>query len=105
LPNFIIIGAPKAGTTSLYYYLRQHPQIFMSSVKEPNFFATEGLDLHTEDALDRVWIDQSITDLDSYSTLFADVKDETAVGEASTSYLGSRHAARRIHYHVPDARL
>src|SRR5690348_379750 len=41
LPNFLIVGAPKAGTTSLYHYLDQHPQIFMSPIKEPNYFASE----------------------------------------------------------------
>lgn len=40
-PNFFIVGAPKAGTTSLYHYLRQHPQIYMSPIKEPNYFASE----------------------------------------------------------------
>jgi hypothetical protein len=39
LPNFFIVGAPKAGTTSLYYYLQRHPEVFMSTIKEPNFFA------------------------------------------------------------------
>jgi hypothetical protein len=105
LPNFLIIGAPKAGTTSLYYYLRQHPQIFMSSIKEPNFFATDGLERQLKDPFDRVWIDQSITELEKYCSLFSNVNDEKAIGEASTSYLGSRHAAHRIHYHVPDVRL
>ena len=42
MPNFLVIGAPKAGTTALYEYLRQHPQIYMSPVKEPKFFALEG---------------------------------------------------------------
>ncbi len=42
LPNFLVIGAGKSGTTSLYHYLRQHPQIFMSPTKEPNFFALGG---------------------------------------------------------------
>jgi hypothetical protein len=41
LPNFFLVGAPKAGTTSLYYYLDQHPQIYMCPIKEPNFFAAE----------------------------------------------------------------
>ena len=39
LPNFFIVGAAKAGTTFLYYYLKQHPEIYMSPVKEPHFFA------------------------------------------------------------------
>jgi hypothetical protein len=42
LPNFLIIGAQKACTTSLYHYLRQHPEVYLSPVKEPYFFALEG---------------------------------------------------------------
>jgi len=41
LPNFFLVGAPKAGTTSLYHYLDQHPEIYMSPIKEPCFFSTE----------------------------------------------------------------
>src|SRR4051812_11440828 len=40
-PNFFLAGAPKTGSTSLYYLLRQHPEIYMSSMKEPTFFAEE----------------------------------------------------------------
>ena len=40
-PNFFLVGAPKAGTTSLYAYLDQHPDVYMSPLKEPNFFADE----------------------------------------------------------------
>ncbi len=46
LPNFLIIGAAKAGTSSLYYYLKQHPQIYMSPLNEPNFFAFVGDDIN-----------------------------------------------------------
>ena len=42
LPSFIVIGAARSGTTALYRFLRQHPRIFMSRNKEPNFFAFEG---------------------------------------------------------------
>ena len=42
LPNFLVIGAAKSGTTSLYEYLKQHPEVYMSPVKEPHFFALEG---------------------------------------------------------------
>src|ERR1700724_3338547 len=41
IPNFFIVGAPKAGTTALYAYLDQHPQVYMSPLKEPNYFAAE----------------------------------------------------------------
>ena len=40
-PDFFIVGAPKCGTTSLYYYLRQHPQIFMPDYKEPHYFGKD----------------------------------------------------------------
>ena len=40
LPNFVIAGVPKAGSTSLHQYLRQHPQVYMNPIKEPMFFAT-----------------------------------------------------------------
>jgi hypothetical protein len=40
-PNFFIAGAPKSGSTSLYRYLDQHPKIYMSPVKEANYYATE----------------------------------------------------------------
>lgn len=39
MPTFLVLGVAKAGTTSLYHYLKQHPQIYMSPVKEPHFFA------------------------------------------------------------------
>ena len=41
LPNFFIVGAPKAGTTSLYYYLDHHPEVYFSPIKEPCYFASE----------------------------------------------------------------
>ena len=40
-PNFFIIGAPKAGTTSLYKYLGDHPNVFMSEIKGPHYFASD----------------------------------------------------------------
>jgi hypothetical protein len=45
LPNFLVIGAEKSGTTALDDYLGQHPEIYMSPTKEPRFFALEGHDL------------------------------------------------------------
>ena len=97
LPNFLIIGAMKAGTTSLYRYLKQHPQVFMSPIKEPNFFALEG------EALDDPRV--TVTDLDSYTALFDGVTDHRAIGEASVRYLYSEKAAERIHHYIPDAKL
>ncbi len=61
LPTFFIIGAPKAGTTSLHNYLSEHPQIQMSAVKEPNFFAPH---------LNPVDEQRRISQLDQYEQLF-----------------------------------
>lgn len=104
LPNFLIIGAAKGGTTSLYHYLDQHPQIYMSPVKEPRFFALEGEELNFQNP-DKAINQTSITSLSEYYKLFGDVTDETAVGEASPLYLYSSKAVERIAHYVPDAKL
>ena len=103
LPNFLILGAAKTGTTSLYRYLRQHPKIYMSPAKEPRFFAFEGEILNYKGPGDAQ--ETAKTDLKSYQDLFRDVTDETAIGEASTVYLWSPKAAERIQYYIPDAKL
>jgi hypothetical protein len=96
LPNFLIIGAQKSGTTSLYNYLKQHPQVWMSPVKEPHFFAYEG---------QAAPMPSMVTTLSDYQALFTRVGDAVAVGEASTSYLHTEQAARRIRYYLPNVRL
>ena len=105
-PNFLILGAPKAGTTALYAYLSQHPQVYMSPHKEPNFFAFEGNPPHYTGPGDSSGINRSsVTRLDAYRALFAGANGEVAVGEASPLYLQFPDAAHRIHHHVPDAKL
>jgi hypothetical protein len=103
MPNFLVIGAQKAGTTALYHYLKQHPQIYMSSIKEPHFFSFEG-----EEAVGlgrgRNTTDH-ITDIKAYRKLFEGVSVETAVGEASPSYIYIPQSSERIRHHVPDAKL
>jgi hypothetical protein len=100
LPNFFIIGANKAGTTSLYYYLMQHPDIFMSAAKEPMFFLT----------LDPVPVKKKGADIDLYYTLkeymglFKQAK-EKAIGEASTAYLSNPTSILWISKIIPEARL
>jgi len=97
MPNFLIIGAQKAGTTSLYHYLGQHPQVYVSPIKEPNFFASEG---EMPDPRR-----PSINDIEAYENLFDGVSDEKAIGEASPWYLYSPKAPERIKHYIPDAKL
>ncbi len=107
LPNFLIIGAAKSGTTSLYRYLDQHPEIYMSSNKEPKFFALEGVDLDSFTGPgDASWLkNTTITDLSEYEELFEGVKQEKAIGEASTIYLYSPNCPNRIKHYIPNAKL
>lgn len=93
-PNFFIVGAPKCGTTSLYTYLSEHPQIFMSPLKEPQYFAQ---DLRGER--------RRVRTLTEYLDCFAGARDEEIIGEASTAYLGSKQAAEEIKAFAPDARI
>lgn len=106
MPNFLIIGAQKAGTTSLYHYLNQHPQIYMSSIKEPHFFTLEGEDYDFNGPNGKLQLNpEFITTLDAYQRLFEGVTHETAIGEASPSYLYSSKAPERIQHHIPDVKL
>ena len=104
LPNFIIIGAARAGTTSLYAYLSQHPQIFMSPIKETRFFAYEGPDTKTFLGRPNPNI-FPITTLEEYRALFEPAKSELAIGEASPIYLESPVAAQRIKQLLPEAKI
>src|ERR687896_1743852 len=105
LPNFIVIGAAKAGTTALYWYLAEHPAVFMSRVKETNYFAFgldgEGRPLYGDPEVHRF----PVKSLSEYEQLFADVGGATAVGAASPIYLECPQAAGRIPELLPGSRI
>lgn len=84
LPDFLIVGAAKSGTTSLYHYLRGHPQIFMPENKEPWFFSFMGNDTSFEspDPLNGI-----IHEISTYAELFENASTHQIIGEASPSYL------------------
>jgi hypothetical protein len=122
VPNFFVVGAPKAGTTSLYRYLDQHPQIYMSPIKEPHYLADEIRIEAFEGEMQRAAIARSadlrnylngpvtekfsggpIEEWQDYLKLFTHALGHTAIGEASTCYLWSPTAATNIHRHFPTA--
>ena len=105
MPNFLIVGAAKAGTTALHEYLQQHPQIYMTPTKETNFLAFEGEVLNFHGPGDESLQDFSITDLKTYQAEFQQVTNELAIGEACPSYLYLPKAAKRIKQYIPDTRL
>lgn len=93
LPEFIIIGASKSGTTTLWQYLRRHPDVYLAEPKEPEFFSKD---------------DRFALGLDSYKALFAPALEGQRCGEASTTYTRWPHFAdvpARMAEVVPDAKL
>lgn len=107
LPNFLVLGTAKAGTSSLYAYLKQHPDIFLSPTTELNFFAHEGADLNFRGPrdLEYMWDDSLIATYEDYRKQFAGVDRETAIGEVSTHNLYCAQAPAHIKRYVPDAKL
>ena len=93
-PNLFVVGAAKAGTTSLWRYLDQHPAIYMSPVKEPHYFSsfTPGLF-------------PAVKDEGEYLRLFRDAGDAPLRGEASASYLWDAETPRRHPSRSPDAKI
>lgn len=89
-PDLFIIGAPKSGTTSLYAYLKGHPEIFMPATKEPRYFSPD-----LQPGVLREGLRYGV-DLERYLALFAEANDEKRLGEATTRYLYSREAPRLI---------
>ncbi|NQU29552.1 MAG: sulfotransferase [Anaerolineae bacterium] len=90
LPNFLIIGSQKAGTTSIHHILNQHPQIFMAEKKEINFFFKDK---------------EYARGPEAYAEHFADSAEQLARGEASPGYICHPEAPARIHDLLPDVKL
>jgi Sulfotransferase family len=124
LPNFFLVGAPRAGSTSLYHHLDQHPEIFMSPMKEINYFADEMRDAQIEPEFQALAKQEAeslrrylngpmvekcfggiVTEWEDYCRLYAGVREERAIGEASICYLWSRSAPKRIAACMPDAKI
>jgi hypothetical protein len=106
LPDFFVIGAPKAGTTAVHAALARHPQLYLSPVKEPKFFLCDGApservngpgDAHSA----QEWIWQR----DRYEALFDASPPGALRGESTAFYLYDPAAHRRMHALVPDAKL
>lgn len=124
MPNFFIAGAAKCGTTSLYHYLKRHPQVYMSPIKEPNHFSTDiqpsdfsaeykryekskNLDVASYvrgDMKQEQW-GAYVHDPEDYRLLFRFADHKKAIGEISNSYLYSQVAAKRIRSKLPESRI
>jgi len=89
LPDFIIAGVEKTGSTSLHDYISQHPEVYMCTPKEPDFFLN----------------DDYGKKVDTYCNLFQDASDHESLGEASVSYFYDPETADRINQILPDAKI
>src|SRR5690349_4265367 len=108
LPDFLVIGAPKAGSTAVHAALARHPGLFLSAVKEPKYFLCDDRrprlagqrgpgDAHSS----REWVWRR----DRYEALFDPAPTGTLKGESTPFYLWSREAHWHMRRVVPEARL
>lgn len=105
LPDFFVIGAPKAGTTALHVALDRHPALFMSRVKEPKFFLTDGAPPVRGGPGDAKTFREYVWRRADYEALFAAAPDGTRRGESTPFYLYDPAAQRRLAAAVPTARM
>ncbi len=113
LPTFIVVGANKGGTTSIYHYLKQHPQVYLSPIKEPHYFSKDidislfnrefaqnklqDIQKYVDGDMSQEYHAAFVRDWEQYQKLYKNVKDQPAIGELSTSYLYSHVAAQEIY--------
>lgn len=107
MPDFLVIGAARSATTSLHYYLDQHPRITMSRIKEPNHFAFDHTTTPPRPLIDPASpiVTKSVPDRDAYEQLFAHAGAGDVLGDASPLYLYVREAPEQIRRALADPRL
>ena len=104
-PSFLCVGGAKCGTTSLYEYLRDHPQVFLPDQKELHYFSHLDLMANMNGPGTRWALESVITSEDDYLSRFASARSDQILGDISPSYLNSPRAAEAIAAKVPDARI
>jgi len=104
LPNFLVIGAGRSGTTSLQHYLAQHSAVFLPDKAPSHFYCCDGLP-PIDDPLLRAQTRAFVADPVAYERLFDGARGETAIGEVSPVYLATTAAAPRIAARLPNVKL
>jgi hypothetical protein len=105
LPDFLVAGVPKAGTTALHAALSRHPGLYLSPIKEPKFFLTDGPPPTKGGPGDALTYREHVWRRMSYEALFDAARPGALRGEATPLYLYDRDAMRRIRELIPDARI
>lgn len=112
-PNFLIIGSQKCGTTSIHHYLSQHPEIYMSKVKEPNYFCSQVPHKSTpyskrkNGLINRLYkiAESDVSSYEEYLNLFSGAKNEKIRGESSAAYIESSNIGKEIHKCLPNVKM
>jgi hypothetical protein len=121
-PNFFVIGVAKGGTTSLHHYLSQHPEVYLTPIKETNYFASDDIDeqnLHPvyrkdihldleayiEQGMKRMVHIAHVRSKQHYQALYSKASNEKAIGEISNSYIICPSAMSKIKAQFPEAKL
>ncbi len=121
LPDFFIVGAAKAGTTSIYQYLKQHPEIYLPPIKEVNYFCSDirpenfrtdyarsvylNVDAYIEGGMKDEVFHGFIQNWEQYKKIFNPAAGKNAIGELSNTYLFSEVAAKNIYEKFPQAKI
>lgn len=121
LPSFLVVGANKGGTTSLYHYLKQHPEVYLSPLKEPHYFSSDilpqnfskafahnklkDIEAYVNGSMEQDFHAGFVREWDHYCKLFKNAGGAKAIGELSTSYLYSTEAAANIRRQLGDIKI
>lgn len=105
LPDFLVIGAPKAGTTALHAALARHPALYMSPITEPKFFLSDGPPPVRGGPGDALTYREHVWRREDYEALFDATPPGALAGEATPLYMYDREAIRRIRELIPEAKL
>ena len=97
-PNFFIVGTPKSGTTSLFHYLQEHPEVFLPELKEPHFFSCP-------EVKNTYYKTKIVDSKEEYLDLYQETESFKAVGDLSSSYLFNKESPKRIHQFNPHAKI
>jgi len=109
-PHFFVVGAAKSGTTSLYSYLAQHPDLFLPDVKEPNYFAYKNTSLHVkgpkaESTLIKLLLKKAVVNESDYLKLYENAGESQLMGDCSPRYLYFEQAPELIYKDCPKAKI
>ncbi|WP_404455398.1 sulfotransferase [Virgibacillus necropolis] len=104
-PNFFIVGAAKSATTSLYNYLKKHPQVYFSDPKEPRYLSYRYVNIPHGGPNGEMYDKSFIKTEENYYSLFKNVNNEKVIGEASVQYLYYTNVAESIKNEFPNSKI